>query len=100
MRGLSLGASVLENLEVMNENMWLVPDHVNDHVDHLLFLMRNLVEVERRQVELVVGLKDIFKSWQCVDDMPVIVLTVFIDFHTRCAAAHTFASITSFFYSI
>jgi len=74
----------------MNENVRFVPDHVDDHVNHLFLLVRNLIEIEGRQVKFIIGLKDVFERRKRVDDMPVIVLAVFINFHTRRAATHDF----------
>lgn len=46
--------------------------HVHYHEDHLLFLMWYLIEVKSWQMKLIVALKDVFKGWQRVDDMPIV----------------------------
>ncbi len=63
-------------------------DHVDNHVDHLFFLVRDLVEVEGWQMQLVVALEDIFKGWQGVDNVPVVIMRMLIYFHSRRTAAH------------
>ena len=65
-----------------------MPYHVDDHEDHLLFLVRDLREVESRQVQLVVRLKDVLKRGQGVHYVPVVVLTVLIYLHAGRTASH------------
>lgn len=89
-RSLALRASLLENSKVVQENLGLLPDHVYDHEDHLLLLVRDLVKVKGGQVQFVVGLEHVFKGWQRVHNVPVVVLTVLVHFHPRCAATHDY----------
>ena len=72
----------------MKEDLRLVSNHVYYHEDHLFFLVRDLREVESRQVQLVVRLKDVLKGWQGVHYMPVVVLTVLIYLHAGRTASH------------
>ena len=88
MRCLPLGTPFLQNLERMQEYLWLVPDHVHYHEDHLLLLVRYLIEAKCWKMQLVVALKDVFKGRQSVHNMPIVVLRVLVHLHTRCAAAH------------
>ena len=46
MWSLSLRASFLQDREGVGENLWPVPDHVDNHEDHLFFTMRNLIEAK------------------------------------------------------
>ena len=71
MRGLPLGAALLQNDKGLEEDGRLGPDHVDDLVDHLLLLVGQLVEAEGRQVQLVVRLEDIVEARQRVHDMEV-----------------------------
>ena len=87
---LPLRASFLQDCERVGENLGSVADHVDNHEDHLLLAMRNLIEAKGRKVQLIVGLEDIFEGWQCVDDVPIILLRMLIDFHPRCTTAHFF----------
>ena len=68
--------------------MRLLPDHIYDHEDHLLFFVRDLIETKGGQVQLIVDLEHIFKRWQSVHNMPVINLRMFINLHSRRATTH------------
>ena len=72
----------------MGENLWPVADHVDNHEDHLFFTMRNLIEAKSWQMQLIVGLEDIFEGWQRVNDVPVILLRMLINFHSRRTTTH------------
>lgn len=88
MRGLPLRASFLQYGQRVQEYLWFLPDHIHYHEDHLLFFVWNLIKTEGWQVQFIVHLEDIFKSWQCVYNVPVINLRMFINFHASCTAAH------------
>ena len=81
----------------MKEDLRLVSNHVDYHEDHLLFLVRDLREVESRQVQLVVRLKNVLKRWQGVHYMPVVVLTVLIYLHAGRTASHFECFVYSYF---
>ena len=72
----------------MGENLGSVSDHVDDHEDHLLLAMRDLIEAKGGEMQLIVGLEDIFEGWQSIYDVPVVFLRMLINFHPRCTAAH------------
>ena len=88
MRRLALRAALLQDFQVVQENRWPVPNHVDDHEDHLFFLVRDLSEIEGRQVQLVVGLEHILEGWQRVHDVPIVVLRVLIHLHSGRTASH------------
>ena len=72
----------------MQEYLGLLTDHIDYHEDHLLFFVGDLIEAEGGKVQLVVDLKHVFKSWQCVHYVPVIYLRMLIDLHSCSTAAH------------
>ena len=78
----------MQDCERVGENLGPVSDHVDNHEDHLFFAMRNLIEAKSWQMQLIVGLEDIFEGWQSVYDVPVVFLRMLINFHPRCTAAH------------
>ena len=87
-RSLSLRAPFLQNSQRVQEYLWLLPNHVYNHEDHLLFFVRDLIETKGGQVQLVVDLEHVFERWKCINYVPVINLRMFINFHPRRAAAH------------
>jgi hypothetical protein len=72
----------------VQEKFGLVADEIHNHKHHLLFFVGDLVEIEGRKVQFIVALKHVFKRGQSVHEVPVAVVTVFVNFHSRCAAAH------------
>ena len=72
----------------MQEYLRLLPNHVYNHEDHLLFFVRDLIETKGGQVQLVVDLEHVFERWKCIDYVPVINLRMFINLHPCRAAAH------------
>ena len=60
---LPLRASLLQDCERVGENLGPVAYHVDNHEAHLLLAMRDLIEAEGGQVQLIVGLEDIFEGW-------------------------------------
>ena len=55
----------------MNVQLWLVPNHVDDHEHHLLLLVRQLDEVDLGQLELVVDLEHVLVGRERVDGVVV-----------------------------
>ena len=76
----------------MQENLWLLANHIDDHKDHLFFLVRDLLETKCGKVQLVIHLEYIFESWQSVYDVPVIHLRMLINLHARRAACLLYTS--------
>ena len=74
MRRLPLTTPLLKYLERVQKYLRLVPNHVHYHEDHLLFLMRYLIEAEGRQMQFIVALEDVLKGRQCVHYVPIVVL--------------------------
>ena len=87
-RRLSLRASFLQNGQRVQEYLRLLPNHVHDHEDHLLFFVRDLIETKGGKMQLVVDLEYVFERRKCVNYVPVINLGMFINLHSRRAAAH------------
>ena len=72
----------------MQIKLGLVANHVDYHEDHLFLLVGELNEVDLRQLELVVNLKHVLVSGECVDCVVVRHRSVLIDLHSGCATAH------------
>ena len=65
-----------------------MPNHVNNHEDHLLLFVRQLDEVHLRQLELVVHLEYVLISGQCIHSVVIRNRGVLIHLHSCCATAH------------
>ena len=52
-------------------------------------------------MQFIIRLENVFECWQCIDDVPVVVLAVLVDFHACCAATHfllhSYGSVIIFF---
>ena len=96
MGSLSLRAPVLQYSERLLVYLGLEADHVDYHEDHLLLLVRDLVEAEGGQVEFVVSVEHVLVGRQGVDHVEAAVLRVLVDFHLGRAAAHCQLSILDF----